>query len=135
MLALGSGECKPDSGPEAGDPLAHVQLRRLRPGFETLAHEGCVPLEVLDGNDGLVAPGDLEHCCVDTGTGVEEGGREPSSSLESPPGRPGRTEEIEGRAHVDAGAMAGDLPLHHEVGPDQAATRTVEEPVQDRRGS
>jgi hypothetical protein len=135
MLALGTGECKPDSRPEAGHPLAHVEPRRLGPGVETVAHEGCVALEVVDRDQWVGPPGDLQHGGVDGGPRVEEGGREPSSSLELPPGRPGRTKEIDGRALMDAGAMASDLPLDDEVGADQTPTRMVEEPVQDRRGS
>jgi hypothetical protein len=134
MLALGAGECKPDSGPEAAHPLAHVQPWRLGPGVETLAHEGCVALEVNDWDEGVGPPGDLQHGGVDRGTGVEEGGREPPSSLELPPGRPGRTDQIDGWALVHAGAMPSDLPLDDEVRSHQPSARMVEEPVQDRRG-
>ena len=134
MLAVSAGECKLGSPSEPGDPLAHLSSGSLRPGGKTVSHEGRVPLEVLGGDEGVFAPGDLQHGRVDGRTGVEGCRRQPATSAEPPPGPPGGAQEIERRPLLNAGAVAGDLPLDDEVGPDQGAGRIVEEAVQDRRG-
>jgi hypothetical protein len=85
-------------------------------------------------DEGTVAPSDLEHGRVDIGAGVEGSSRQPAAAAEAPPRSPDRAQEIEGWSVVDSGAVAGDLPLHDEVGSFEAAIGMVEEPVQDRRG-
>src|SRR6476469_3513130 len=111
MLALGSGECKLRSAPETRGPLRGISPSGIGPGPESFSHEARVPLEVIDGHEGAAAPGDLEHGGVDAGTGVEGSGREPAAAAEAPPRSPDRAQEIERRSVVDAGAVAGDLPL------------------------
>ena len=71
MLAVSAGECKPGSPSEAGDPLAYIHSRSPGPSGKTVSHEGRVPLEVFDGDEGVLAPGDLQHGGVDGRTGVE----------------------------------------------------------------
>jgi hypothetical protein len=134
MLAVSAGECKLSSRPEPGHPLAYLSLGRIGPAPECVPHEGRVALEVLDGNERSVAAGDLQHRGVYRRAGIERSGGKAASSSEPPPRRPGRAQEVERRSVVNAGAMAGNLPLHDEIGADQAPFRVVEEPVQDRRG-
>ena len=65
MLAVSAGECKLSSGPEAGEPPAHAYPGRVGPGRKTVSHEGGVALEVLDRDDRVLPPGDLEYRGVD----------------------------------------------------------------------
>ena len=122
MLAVSAGECKLSSRPESGHPLAHLSLRRIGPAPECVPHEARVALEVVDGHERSVTTDNLQHGGVYRRAGVEGPGGKAASSSEPPPRCPGRAQEIERRPFLNAGAMAGNLPLHDEVGADQAAS-------------
>ena len=83
------------------------------------------------GKEGRAPRGDHQHPAVDAGGGAEGVRRDAAPQLELPPGCPCHRAKVPGRL---LGALAGHLPLHDDVGANEPARGSVQQPIQDARG-
>jgi len=95
-----------------------------------LAHECAVASGESGRQQGRCPSRHRQHGRIDRGHRPERSGRYPLPEVEGPPRCPGRRQQGGG---WDGGALAGHVPLDHEIGPHQGTVGIVEQTAQERR--